>query len=237
MKKIIIVLPAFNAEKTLEKVLKEIPPIKNLEVLLVDDASNDQTVILAKKLGINTISHKQNKGYGANQKTCYDNALSMKADYVVMLHPDYQYDPTVIPIMLDILEKDIADLVLGSRIRSRKEALEGGMPLYKYIANRLLSFLQNIASGQNLSEWHTGMRAYKAIVLEKINYNSFSNDFIFDTEVLFSSLKKGFRINEIQVPVRYFPEASSINFFRSCKYGTQTIYETLKYFIKKKKYN
>ena len=229
MNKIVVVLPAYNAEKTLTQVVSEIPKGDNVQILLVDDASSDGTVALAKKLGLTVYVHKQNKGYGANQKTCYDKALELEPNYVVMLHPDYQYDPKMIPLMVEMLEIGLCEIVLGSRIRSREEALEGGMPLYKYISNRFLTLLQNFFSGQNLSEWHTGMRAFKAEVLSKVDYSKQSDDFVFDTQMLFNSLRAGFRIGEIHVPVRYFPEASSINFFRSCTYGVLTVVETIKF--------
>ncbi len=229
MNKTIVVLPAYNAEKTLKLVVSEIPSDSGIQVLLVDDASSDGTVALAKKLGIKVYVHNQNKGYGANQKTCYDKALEFNPDYVVMLHPDYQYDPKLIPLMIEMLEIGLCDLVLGSRIRSRKEALEGGMPFYKYISNRALTLFQNFLSGQNLSEWHTGMRAFKSDVLRNVEYSKHSDGFVFDTQMLFNSLRAGYRIGEIQVPVRYFPEASSINFISSCKYGFLTVLEALKF--------
>lgn len=229
MKKTVIVLPAFNAEKTLRKVISDIPKNKNIDILLVDDASSDGTVALAKELGLTVFVHEKNKGYGANQKTCYTKAMEMSPENIVMLHPDYQYDPKLIPLMLEMLELGICDIVLGSRIRSRKEALAGGMPMYKYISNRLLTLFQNFCSGQNLSEWHTGMRAFKAQVLNSVEYQRQSDDFVFDTQILFNALRKGFIIGEIQVPVRYFPEASSINFVRSCKYGILTVIEALKF--------
>jgi len=227
--KTVVVLPAYNAAKTVTKVVSEIPASKDLQVLLVDDASSDETVSVAKKLGIKVFVHEQNKGYGGNQKTCYDKALEFNPKFVVMLHPDYQYDPKLIPLMIEMLEINLCDVVLGSRIRSRKEALAGGMPLYKYISNRFLTLFQNLFSGQNLSEWHTGMRAFKSEVLKEVDYHRHSDDFVFDSQMLFNSLLKGFRIGEIQVPVRYFPEASSINFIRSCTYGLLTVAETIKY--------
>ncbi len=229
MIKTVVVLPAYNAAKTVTKVVSEIPASKDLQVLLVDDASSDETVSVAKKLGIKVFVHEQNKGYGGNQKTCYDKALEFNPKFVVMLHPDYQYDPKLIPLMIEMLEINLCDVVLGSRIRSRKEALAGGMPLYKYISNRFLTLFQNLFSGQNLSEWHTGMRAFKSEVLKEVDYHRHSDDFVFDSQMLFNSLLKGFRIGEIQVPVRYFPEASSINFIRSCTYGLLTVAETIKY--------
>lgn len=229
MNKTVVVLPAYNAEKTLKQVVSEIPKDDNVQILLVDDASSDGTVKLAKKLGLKVFVHEKNRGYGANQKTCYDKALEFNPKYVVMLHPDYQYDPKLIPLMIEMLEIGLCDVVLGSRIRSRQEALEGGMPLYKYISNRFLTFLQNFLSGQNLSEWHTGMRAFKVEVLKTVDYSNHSDDFVFDTQMLFNSLRADFKIGEIHVPVRYFPEASSINFLRSCSYGVLTVVETFKF--------
>lgn len=229
MSNTVVVLPAYNAERTLKQVVSEIPKIANIQILLVDDASSDGTVKLAKDLGLKVFVHEKNRGYGANQKTCYDKALEFDPKYIVMLHPDYQYDPKLIPLMIEMLEIGLCDVVLGSRIRSRKEALEGGMPLYKYISNRFLTFLQNFLSGQNLSEWHTGMRAFKSDVLKKVDYSKHSDDFVFDTQMLFNSLRAGFKLGEIHVPVRYFPEASSINFLRSCRYGVLTVVETVNF--------
>lgn len=232
MGKIIVVLPAYNASKTLKKTVLDIPSSVN-EIILVDDGSNDGTTKLAQQLGLTVHRHFSNLGYGANQKSCYSLALKRNADIIVMLHPDYQYDPKLISHLVSFIKEDYFDIMLGSRIRTRREALEGGMPTYKYYANRTLTFLQNLVTGQNLGEWHTGMRAYHAKVLKDIPYNSFSNDFAFDTQVLFAAIRKGFKIGDIPVPVRYFPEASSINFLRSTKYGLQTVYETLKYLFTK----
>lgn len=232
--KTVVVLPAFNAESTLEKTIRDIPPGVVDEIILVDDASRDKTVPLAKKLKLTVHQHLENKGYGGNQKTCYDLALKSGADIVVMLHPDYQYDARLIKYMIEYLRDNVYDLVLGSRIRSRKEALAGGMPVYKYYANRILTFFQNLATGQNLSEWHTGMRAYTRQVLETLAYQSQSDNFIFDTQTLFNCVRHGFRIGEIPVPVRYFPEASSIRIKASIVYGLGTLTETLKYLLRKK---
>jgi len=227
--KTVVVLPAYNAQKTLEKTVKAIPKGVADQIILVDDGSKDGTLDLAKKLGLTVYRHKRNKGYGANQKSCYKKALKNGADIIVMLHPDYQYDPKLIPHLVDFIADDYFDIMLGSRIRSRKEALDGGMPVYKYWANRILTMFENIMTGQNLGEWHTGMRAYSSRVLKKINYRNFSDDFIFDTQMLLASVKLGFRVGDIPVPVRYLPESSSINIFRSIKYGLQTIAETIKY--------
>ena len=231
--KIIVVLPAFNAEKTLEKTVAEIPRDIVSEIILVDDGSSDYTVALAQKLNLTIYSHDKNKGYGANQKTCYTVALEKGADIVIMIHPDYQYDPKVIKYLVGFIEEGYCDVMLGSRIRSRKEALAGGMPAYKYFANRFLTFWENVLSGYNLSEWHSGMRAYKREVLEKIDFMNNSDDFVFDTEVLFQIIEKGYRIGEIPVPVRYFKEASSINFSRSLKYGFLTLYVAIKFFLRR----
>lgn len=231
--KVIVVLPAFNSEKTLEKTVAEIPKDIVSEVILVDDGSHDQTVALARKLGLTVYIHDKNKGYGANQKTCYRLALQKGADIIVMIHPDYQYDPKVIKYLVGFISEGYCDVMLGSRIRSRKEALEGGMPIYKYFSNRFLSFCENLLSGQNLSEWHTGLRAYKREVLEKIDFVNNSDDFIFDTQVLFQIIEKRYRIGDIPVPVRYFGEASSINFIRSLKYGLQTLLIAVGFFFKR----
>ncbi len=229
--KVIVVLPAYNAEKTLEKTVKEIPKDLVDEIILVDDFSRDETLRVARELGLTIFKHSQNRGYGANQKTCYRTALKRKADIVVMLHPDYQYNPKLIKHFIALIEEDYFDVMLGSRIRSREEALAGGMPVYKYYANRVLTFVENLATGYNLSEWHTGMRAYRREVLEKIAFGKYSDDFFFDSQMLFEIVRRKYRIGEISVPVVYFPEASSINFKRSVKYGLQTLWLALKYFI------
>lgn len=216
-------MPAYNAELTLEKTLRDIPPGSVDEVILTDDCSADNTVALAEKLGLNVIRHEQNRGYGANQKTCYAEALRKGADIVVMIHPDYQYDSRIIPHAVGFLENGICDVVLGSRIRSRREALEGGMPRYKYISNRFLTTVENVALGQNLGDFHSGFRAYTRQVLETIPYERNSDDFVFDTQFLAQTIYFGFKIGDIPIPCRYFEEASSINFVRSSKYGLQTL--------------
>ncbi len=231
VKKIIVVMPAYNAEKTIEKTYFDIPKDIVDEIILVDDDSRDQTVKKAKELGLSVFVHKKNLGYGGNQKTCYKEALRRKADIIVMIHPDYQYDATLTGDIVKPIIEGRFDIMLGSRIRSRREALAGGMPLYKYISNRFLTFLENIVLGLNLSEYHTGFRAYKREVLETLPINRFSNDFVFDQEILIAAHTVGFRIGEIAVPVRYFPEASSINFRRSLRYGMMIIYTLFLYFL------
>jgi len=230
--KIIVILPAFNAEKTLEKTVGDIPMDIVSEVILVDDCSRDGTVTLARKLNLTVYTHDKNKGYGGNQKTCYTVALEKGADIIIMIHPDYQYDAKVIKYLVGFIEEGYCDVMLGSRIRSRKEVLEAGMPLYKYLSNRFLTFCENLLSGQNLSEWHTGLRAYKREVLESIDFMDNSNDFVFDSEVLFQIIEKGYHIGEIPVPVRYAVESSSINFERSLEYGVLTLFTAFKFFFK-----
>jgi len=226
--KIIVVLPAYNAAETLERTVRDLPPLVD-EIILVDDKSHDATATLARQLGLFVFEHDQNGGYGANQKTCYKLALSHGADIIVMIHPDYQYDPKLVKYFAEFIGDDYFDVMLGTRIRSRRETLSGGMPLYKYLANRVLTIFENFVSGQNLSEWHTGMRAYKREVLTKINWTDNSDDFVFDSQVLFQIVARQYRIGEIPVPVRYFKEASSINFWRSLKYGLGTVVVALKY--------
>jgi len=231
--KIVVVMPAYNAEKTLKKTLDDIPKGVVDKIILVDDGSHDRTVKLAKRLGLKTFVHPQNRGYGGNQKTCYTLALNEGADIVVMIHPDYQYDSSLTEeILRPIIQKRL-DIVLGSRIRGRNEALAGGMPLYKYISNRFLTILENIVLSQNLSEYHTGFRAFHKSVLKTLPFHKFSDDFVFDQDILISSIYSGFRIGEIQVPVRYFPDASSINFRRGVKYGLEILKDLFFYFIAK----
>lgn len=217
--KVIVVMPAYNAAKTLKKTYDDIPKKSVGGIILVDDGSHDQTVKIAKRLGLTTVVHPQNRGYGGNQKTCYTTALNERADIVIMIHPDYQYDSTLTEEIIRPILQGRCDIMLGSRIRTRKEIKDGGMPMYKYIGNRFLTILENIILGQNLSEYHTGFRAFHKNVLIKLPYHKFSDDFVFDQEILISAIKAGFRIGEIPVPVRYFPDASSINFKRSVKYG------------------
>ncbi|MEW6086692.1 MAG: glycosyltransferase family 2 protein [bacterium] len=232
-KKVTAVMPAYNAEKTLEKTLKDIPEGSVDEIILTDDGSSDHTVEVARKLGITVLRHDKNKGYGANQKTCYDAALKTGADIVVMIHPDYQYDSRLIPFAVGFLSAGICDVIIGSRIRTRRETLESGMPLYKYISNRFLTIIENIILGQNLGDFHSGFRVYTREVLEKIPYWENSNDYVFDSEFLAQAVFFGFRIGDIPVPTRYFPQASSINFKRSVKYGFQTLSVLAKYMLQK----
>lgn len=227
--KVIVVMPAYNAAKTLIKTYHDIPLKSIDDILLVDDASQDGTIKIAKKLGLKYKIHKKNKGYGGNQKTCYKEALKLGADIVIMLHPDYQYDPKLIPMLIAPIQKGYFDIMLGSRIHSRTKALEGGMPLYKYISNRFLTFLENLVLGLNLSEYHTGYRAFTARVLRNLPIEKFSDDFIFDQEILIAAHQKGFTIGEITVPVKYFAEASSISFSRSARYGLLILVLLFKY--------
>ncbi len=234
-KKIVVVLPAYNAQETLRQTVADIPSLVD-EIILVDDKSSDETIAIAKELGLRVFAHNKNQGYGANQKTCYRLALEQGADIVVMVHPDYQYDPKLIKYFVEFMVADYFDVMLGTRIRSRREALAGGMPRYKYISNRALTLYQNLITGQNLSEWHTGMRAYKREVLEQIDWRSNSDDFVFDSQMLFKVVAHRYRIGEIPVPVRYFKEASSINFWRSLKYGLLTVAVGLAYIFRSKHY-
>ena len=216
--KIAVILPAFNAGKTLERTFREIPHDIVDDVILVDDASTDDTAAVAQRLGIHTIIHARNGGYGANQKTCYALALGRGADIVVMLHPDYQYSPRLIPAMAGMIASGHYDAVLASRILGGG-ALEGGMPLYKYVANRLLTAAQNLLMGTKVSEFHTGYRAWSRAVLERLPLVACSDDFVFDNQMIAQAMWAGFRVGEISCPTKYFPEASSINFRRSCMYG------------------
>ncbi|MFW5702048.1 MAG: glycosyltransferase family 2 protein [Bacteroidota bacterium] len=232
-KKVVVVLPAYNAERTLVKTYEEIPGDIVDEVVLVDDASNDKTADLARKIGIrHVIVHEINKGYGGNQKSCYNKALALGADIVIMVHPDYQYTPKLIPSMAYLIANDVYPVVLGSRILGRG-ALRGGMPKYKYIANRFLTLFQNYMIGQKLSEYHTGYRAFSREVLEAINYNANSDDFVFDNQMLSQIFAAGFEIAEITCPTKYFKEASSINFRRSVKYGLGVLSVSVSHFLNK----
>ena len=226
--KVVVVMPAYNAAETLERTVADIPADLVDGIILVDDASSDGTAEIARRLGLTTIVHKRNQGYGANQKTCYDRALAAGADYVVMIHPDYQYDSRLAGSILTFLKAGICDVILGSRIRTRAEALACGMPRYKYVANRVLTIIENVLTGQNLGEWHSGYRAYTRRVLETIPYHRNSDDFVFDSEFLVQCVYFGFRMGDVPVPVRYFSEASSINMRRSVVYGMQTLLSHLK---------
>jgi glycosyltransferase involved in cell wall biosynthesis len=227
-KKVTIVLPAYNAAKTLRQTYNEIPRDVVDDILLVDDASQDGTIAIANALGIDTIQHDRNRGYGGNQKTCYAAALARGADIVVMLHPDYQYTPKLVTAMAAMIASDQFDVVLGSRILGRG-ALSGGMPLYKYVSNRVLTLLQNILLGQKLSEYHTGYRAWGRRVLETLPLHNCSEDFVFDNQMLAQSTYFGFRIGEISCPTKYFADASSINFKRSVVYGLGVLKTSLQF--------
>ena len=232
-KKVIVVMPAYNAAKTLEKTYQEIPfPLVD-EVILCDDASKDQTKDLARAIGINhVIVHESNKGYGGNQKSLYNKALELGGDIVIMLHPDYQYTPKLIPAMVNIIGDELYPVVLGSRILG-KGALKGGMPLYKYIANRFLTMTQNLLINYKLSEYHTGYRAFSGDVLRAISFNSNSDDFVFDNEMLSQIVYAGFDIAEVTCPTKYFEEASSINFTRSSKYGLGVLRVSISHWLQR----
>lgn len=234
-KKVIIVLPAYNASETLQKTYNEIPFDIVDEVVLVDDHSTDETLRVAKELGIrHVVKHDQNKGYGANQKSCYKKALSLEADIVVMLHPDYQYTPKLIHSMAYLIANDVYPVVMGSRILG-KGALRGGMPMYKYIANRFLTLFQNIVINQKLSEYHTGFRAFSKEVLNSLALEHNSDDFIFDNQMLCQIFNKGYEIAEITCPTTYSSESSSINFQRSVTYGLGVMKVSIQYFLHKNK--
>ncbi len=232
-RKVVVVLPAYNAEQTLKMTYDEIPFDIVDEVILVDDASRDNTVGVGKALGIkHIISHEKNKGYGGNQKTCYDTALSIGADIVIMLHPDYQYTPLLIPAISNIIASGLYPVVFASRILG-KGALKGGMPMYKYIFNRFLTLTQNLLMGQKLSEYHTGYRAYTREVLEKIDYHLNSDDFVFDNQITAQIFYAGFEIAEVTCPTKYFDDASSINFKRSTTYGLGVLRTSFQYAFQK----
>jgi glycosyltransferase involved in cell wall biosynthesis len=226
---VVAVLPAYNAEKTLKLTVADIPPNTVDHIMLVDDASQDKTIQVARQLGIQVIAHDKNMGYGANQKTCYRAALKAGADIIVMLHPDYQYDPRLIPHLITPIRLGICDIILGNRIRTRKEAIGYEMPRYKYFSNRILTLLENLCLGQNLGEFHSGYRAYSKKVLEKLPWERNSHDFVFDQEFLIQAVYFNLRIGDVPCPARYFPEASSINWRRSLKYGLETLLTLLKY--------
>ena len=231
-KKVIVIMPAYNAEKTLEKTYNEIYQNFVDEIILVDDFSSDETKEIAKRLNITTIVHEKNKGYGANQKSCYRAALKAGADIVIMLHPDYQYTPKLIPAIASMMAFDEYDAVIASRMLGNS-ALKGGMPLYKFISNRFLTEFENLVTGEKLSEYHTGFRGFTREILEKLPLEDCSDDFIFDNQMLALILYNGYKIGEISCPTKYFAEASSINFIRSCKYGLEVLLVSLQYRLAK----
>ena len=226
-KRIAVVMPAYNAEMTLEKTVAELSDVVDIKIL-VDDSSKDRTVELSRKLGVQTFVHDANYGYGRNQQTCYREALAADADIVVMVHPDYQYTPLLVPAMAGMIASGVYDMVLGSRILGRG-ALKGGMPLYKYVFNRMLTAFQNLFLGVKLSEYHTGFRAFSRQLLERLPLLENSDDFVFDNQMIAQAVMFGFRIGEISCPTKYFPEASSINFRRSVKYGLGVLATTMSF--------
>lgn len=232
-KKRIAVLPAYNAASTLETTIADIPAGSIDEIILVDDGSRDGTAEIARRLGLTVITHDRTRGYGGNQKTCYTEALKRGADWVVMLHPDYQYDARLIPFFCGIMESGVCDLMMGSRVRSRREALDSGMPTYKYISNRALTIIENIALGQNLGDFHSGFRCYTREVLETIPFMRNSDDFVFDSQFLAQAAYFNFRIGDAPMPCRYFDEASSINFRRSTRYGLLTLWTLVQFGLQK----
>jgi glycosyltransferase involved in cell wall biosynthesis len=232
-KKVVVVLPAFNAEKTLEQTYQEIPLDLVDKIILVDDASSDKTADLANRIGIrHIIQHEQNRGYGANQKTCYTKALELGADIIIMLHPDYQYTPKLITAMSSIIANGLYPVVLASRILG-KGALKGGMPRYKYFMNRVLTLIQNILLNEKLSEYHTGYRAFSREVLTSVNYMANSDNFVFDNQLLSQIIYKKHSIAEVTCPTRYFPEASSINFWKSVGYGLGVLKVSMCHFLQR----
>lgn len=230
---VIVVMPAFNAEKTLEKTYRDLPRDLISEVIVVDDKSRDNTVEVAKRLGLNVFSHPQNLGYGGNQKTCYWEALKRNPDVVVMLHPDYQYDSTKTEDLVRPILEGQYDVMFGSRIRTRDEALKGGMPLDKYILNRIFCVIENIILGVNFTEHLSGFRAYSRKVLETVPFQRFSNDFVFDQQLMMSAIAHGFKVGETPVPVRYFSEASSIKYIKGTKFLLSTLFMLLRFLISK----
>ena len=229
--KIIVVMPAYNAERTIRATYNDLPKDLISEVILVDDASSDETVKKSRSLGMTVYTHPKNKGYGGNQKTCYERALKRNPDIVVMVHPDYQYDAGLVGVLCEPIVNGRTDIMLGSRIQTRRQVLAGGMPLWKYFANRFLTLFENLAMGLNLSEYHTGFRAYSSKVLKTVPYRKFSDDFVFDQQILISALSFQFNIAEIPVPCKYFKEASSINFIRSSQYGLLTLWTVFTFLL------
>jgi glycosyltransferase involved in cell wall biosynthesis len=232
-KKIVVVMPAYNAAQTIERTYREIPLDLVDEVVVTDDASHDETVAIARTLGLRTLVHPRNRGYGGNQKTCYSEALRLGGDVVVMLHPDYQYTPKLIPAMIGMITDGPFDVVLGSRVLGGR-ARAGGMPLYKWISNRALTLAQNLLCGAKLSEYHTGYRAFSRRVLESLPLLENSDDFVFDNQMLAQILYAGFEVGEVSCPAAYFAEASSINFRRSLKYGLGVLSTSLRFFLQKR---
>jgi glycosyltransferase involved in cell wall biosynthesis len=232
-RRIVVVMPAYNAARTLERTVSEVPVDLVDDLVVTDDASGDDTVEVARRLGLRTLVHEENRGYGANQKTCYAEALKLGADVVVMLHPDYQYTPTLIPAMIGMITHGPFDVVLGSRILGGR-ALAGGMPRYKYVANRVLTGLQNLLCGAKLSEYHTGYRAFSREVLETIPILENSDDFVFDNQMLAQILHAGFEIGEVSCPAAYFDAASSINFSRSVRYGLGVLQTSVQLFLQRR---
>ena len=232
-KRVTVVMPAYNAEKTLEKTYNEIPHDIVDDIILTDDASKDRTAEIARKLNIKTFVHMKNKGYGGNQKTCYQEALRIESDIIIMLHPDYQYTPKLITAMASMIAYGVFDAIIASRILGNK-AVDGGMPLYKYISNRFLTAVENFIIQQKLSEYHTGYRAFSAEVLKKIPLLENSDDFVFDNEMLLQTMYFGFDVGEVSCPAKYFDDASSISFRRSVTYGIGVIHTSIKYFMSKR---
>jgi len=230
MGRTLVVMPAYNAARTLESTLRALPAACADEILLVDDASRDGTAELAERLGLSVVRHPHNRGYGGNQKTCYREALARGAEFVVMVHPDDQYDARVVPHLVGLLRLGICDVLLGSRIRTRREALDGGMPWHKYLGNRALTVMENVLLGQNLGEFHSGLRAYRREVLEAIPFEANREDFAFDSQFLVQAIHFGFRVGDIPVPVRYFPEASTIGFEDGMRYIGGTLSALGEYF-------
>ncbi|HEU4940026.1 MAG TPA: glycosyltransferase family 2 protein [Candidatus Eisenbacteria bacterium] len=231
-KRLVVVLPAYNAARTLQKTYEELPHEIIDDVILVDDASGDETVEMARRLGIRTFIHPQNRGYGGNQKTCYREALQCGADIVIMVHPDYQYTPALVTAMSSLIGMGVYDSVLGSRMLGTS-ALKGGMPRYKYVANRILTFFQNVMTGRKLSEYHTGYRAFTRQVLETLPLEENSDDFVFDNEMLTQIIAFGYSIGEVSCPTKYFPEASSISFMRSVRYGLGVLWCCVQFRLQK----